>query len=60
MAASGLQRWDTSYQYDKKFRAMEEHRNVDGLSRLPLYCEEHEEEETEAGIFIMVQIETLP
>ena len=62
VAVSRLQRWAlvlSAYQYDVKFRAMEEHGNVDGLSRLPLKCKEHEEE-TEASIFNMVQIETLP
>ena len=63
VAASRLQRWAlvlSAYQYDVKFRATEEHGNVDGLSRLPLKGERHEEEETEASIFNMVQIETLP
>eukprot|EP00731_Ephydatia_muelleri_P026680 Em0018g780a len=63
VAASRLQRWAlvlSAYQYDVKFRATEEHGNVDGLSRLPLKGETHEEEETEASIFNMVQIETLP
>ena len=62
VAVSRLQRWAlvlSVYQYDVKFRATEEHGNVDGLSRLPLKCKEHDEE-TEASIFNMVQIETLP
>ena len=44
VAASRLQRWAlvlSAYQYDVKFRATEEHGNVDGLSRLPLKGERH-------------------
>ena len=54
VAASRLQRWTlifSAYQYDVKCRATEEHENTDGLSRLPLKCEENEEEETEASMF---------
>ena len=61
MAAARMQRWGiflSAYQYDVEYKRSKEHRNADGLSRLPI--KEDQEEEDTAQLFRVSFVDALP
>ena len=63
LAAARLQRWAlilAAYDYQLEFKPTEQHRNADGLSRLPLPKQTSQEYSSAASLFNINQIKALP
>ena len=63
LAAATLQRWAlvlSAYSYDIEFRPTEAHGNADGLSRLPLSEMSSEGASSDAAVFNVSQLKSLP
>ena len=63
LSATRLQRWSvimSAYDYTIVLKPTQLHRNVDGLSRLPLFINRETKELSEPSIFNVRQIENLP
>ena len=63
LAAARLQRWAlvlSAYSYDIEFRPTEAHGNADGLSRLPLSEMSSERASSDAAVFNVSQLKSLP
>ena len=63
MAASQMQRWAvllSAYQYEIKFKSTLDHANADGLSRLPLPTTSDDTATSDATVFNISQLQSLP